>query len=82
MYEARHIATDLPVAIKTVSKAKIEERADGTLVELMMQELDALDRLEHPHIVRALDLLEDRENIYIVLELMPAGNLTDVLTKV
>ena len=63
-------------------KAKLEARSDGTLVELMMQELEALDQLEHPHIVRVLDLCEDEPNIYIVLELMPCGTLTDILTKI
>ena len=47
----------------------------------MMKELDALDKLEHPHIVRVLDLCEDKENIYIVLELMQYGTLTKVLDK-
>ena len=48
----------------------------------MMQELEALDELEHPNIVRVLDLCEDPYNIYIVLELMVCGTLTDVLTKI
>ena len=60
VYEALHNKAQLPCAIKTVKKAKLEERLDGTLVELMMQELQALDELEHPNIVRVLDLCEDR----------------------
>ena len=63
-------------------KANLESRSDGTLVELMMQELEALDQLEHPHIVRVLDLCEDEQHIYIVLELMACGTLTDILTKI
>ena len=47
----------------------------------MKQELEALDRLEHPHIVRLLDLCEDYKNIYIVFELMHCGTLTKILDK-
>ena len=65
-----------------MKKSKLEERLDGTLVELMMDELDTLDKLEHPHVVGVLDLLEDKSHIYIVLELMPNGNLTEVLAKI
>ena len=82
VYEAVHKKAQLPCAIKTVKKAKLEERLDDTLVELMMQELEALDLLEHPNIVRVLDLCEDRLHIYIVLELMVCGTLTDMLTKI
>ena len=82
VYEALHKKAQLPCAIKTVKKAKLEERLDDTLVELMMQELEALDLLEHPNIVRVLDLCEDRLHIYIVLELMVCGTLTDMLTKI
>ena len=77
-----HKKAELPCAIKTVKKAKLESRSDGTLVELMMQELEALDQLEHPNVVRVLDLCEDVQNIYIVLELMSSGTLTDILTKI
>ena len=47
----------------------------------MRDELDALHSLDHPHIVRVLDLVEDFSSIYIVLELMPCGTLTKVLDK-
>ena len=48
----------------------------------MIQELEALDKLEHPHIVHVIDLCEDQENIYIVLELMLHGTLTQKLAKI
>ena len=37
--------------------------------------------LDHPHIVRVLDLCEDEENYYIALELIKNGNLHEVLQK-
>lgn len=37
--------------------------------------------LDHPHIVKVLDVLEDDENVYIAQELMRHGNLYEVLTR-
>ena len=70
---------DASCAIKVISKARL--RQHKVYEELMMQELEALDRLEHPHIVHVLDLCEDDKNIYIVLELMLHGTLTQKLAK-
>ena len=41
----------------------------------MKQELTVLEQISHPYIVRTLDLFEDNENIYVVLEILPEGNL-------
>ena len=41
-----------------------------------------LDELEHPHIVRVLDLCEDDDSVYVVMELMRNGNLMEVITKI
>ena len=78
--EAWHVKAEVPCAIKTISKLKLKEHK--VYNDLMMQELEALDKLEHPHIVRVLDLCEDVNNIYIVLELMRHGTLTQVLSKI
>ena len=40
------------------------------------------EKLEHPHIVRVLDLCEDDKEIYITLELLKHGNLLEALTKI
>ena len=37
--------------------------------------------LDHPHIIRVLDLCEDEENYYIGLELIKNGNLHEGLQK-
>ena len=38
--------------------------------------------LEHPHIVRALSLCEDDLEYYVAFELMPSGNLAEVLRAI
>ena len=47
----------------------------------MQAELDVLQKLEHPHIVRILDLCEDTNNYFITTELLENGNLLELLTK-
>ena len=47
-----------------------------------MQELEALDKLEHPHVVRVIDICEDSENIYVVHELMIHGTLKQKLARI
>ena len=47
----------------------------------MRQELKIVRQLDHPHIVKVIDVLEDEENIYIAQELMRHGNLQEVLQK-
>ena len=80
VHEAWHIKADMPCAIKTISKTKLREHQIYS--DLMWQELEALDKLEHPHIVRVLDLCEDDNNIYVVAELMRHGTLTQMLAKI
>ena len=60
-------------AIKIMDKKKVyQSRLQKDFVN---QELEALQDLSHPHIVRVLDLFEDSDNIYIVSELIRGGNL-------
>ena len=70
----------MPCAIKSISKAKLKQHS--VYQDLMWQELETLDKMEHPHIVRVLDLCEDFDNIYVVLELMRHGTLTQMLAKI
>lgn len=48
----------------------------------MRQELEALEELDHPHIVKVIELLESETDYYIVMELMSDGNLLDMLNKI
>ena len=38
--------------------------------------------MNHPHIVHILELLEDEDNYYFVMELVPYGNLLEVFKKI
>lgn len=41
-----------------------------------------LEELDHPHVVRVLELLETATDYYVVMELLPDGNLLDFLNKI
>ena len=61
-----------------MNKKKIQEtKKDG--MKFVKRELDALEKMKHPNIVRVLDLCEDDNDICIVMELMNDGNLLEFL---
>ena len=83
---ARDMRTDAQVALKIMKKN------NGVFSRHLVQfqsEIQALNRLNHPHIVRVLDFSEcavynsksgkQFDVIYIVMELLPNGELFDVL---
>ena len=45
----------------------------------MKQELDVLSKTDHPHIVKAYELLEDEANFYIISELIEGGELYEYI---
>lgn len=38
-----------------------------------------LEELDHPHVVRVIELLESDREYYVIMELMPDGNLLDFI---
>jgi calcium/calmodulin-dependent protein kinase I len=75
VYRAKNKFTDEEVAIKVVKKRDVEKRD----LELLEREIKILKKLKHPNIVRLFDLFDSPESIYIVLELVPEGELFDHL---
>lgn len=59
-------------AIKLVPKSSLN---DPILVCLMKQELEIVAELDHPHIVRILELIEDERYYYTVSEVVSGGEL-------
>ena len=43
----------------------------------MHNELEVLEKTDHPHITRVFELLEDKHNFYVVMEYLKGGNLLD-----
>ena len=43
----------------------------------MKQELEVLEKTDHPHITRVFELLEDNRQYYVIMELVSGGNLLE-----
>lgn len=64
------------VAIKRLHPAGSPE-----MMERIRREAETLQALEHPHIVRVLDVIDDRGGVALVLQYAPNGTLADRLVR-
>src|SRR5262245_57913998 len=78
VYRARDRETGAAVAIK-VLKTRIND--DTTLHKRLATEFRAATQLEHPNIVRALEIGNDGVLSYLVYELVEGENLGDVIER-
>ncbi|KAI0222939.1 hypothetical protein L0F63_006195 [Massospora cicadina] len=73
-----HKITHQKAAIKVITKASIKSARARARVE---QELRLLPLLEHPHIVKVYDVVEDEERFMIVMEHLDGGELFQYIIK-
>ncbi|KAI4105391.1 MAG: hypothetical protein LQ339_003455 [Xanthoria mediterranea] len=64
-------------AAKEIRKTVFAQR--GVLDRRVEQELNIMKQLEHPNIVQYIDHHETPENLYILMELVPHGDLQSIL---
>ena len=69
--------TNLPIDLKTYAMKSIHLNrvTDATFVTELKNEIAILKKLDHPHIVRAMETFEHRNQIFIVMELCNGGDL-------
>ena len=80
VHEAIHLLSESRCAIKVIHKSKVAQAA--IYQKLLKQELAVCEKLDHPHIVRVLDLCEDDEDIFIAMEIVEHGNLMEALSNI
>lgn len=73
VYEATDELLGRSVAIKLLA---VELVASSNARRRMLQEANILREVQHPNVVRAFDVFEDRGRLGLVLELMTGGDLT------
>jgi serine/threonine protein kinase len=62
---ATHIQTNEKVAIKFINKNKLAHEGDNGRIQ---NEIKIMTTLDHPNILRAFEVFEDKDNYYIVME--------------
>lgn len=73
VYKALHTKLDRVVAIKVLSKSRLN---DADAVARFEREMKAVGRLQHPHIVHATDADEDDGVHYLVMEFVDGIDLS------
>ena len=71
--------TGQPIAIKLLKPQILENHPE--LVERFRREGEALRELNHPNIVKMVDILEDDNKHYIIMEYVSGGDLAGVLAQ-
>jgi len=67
-----HLKEQVPYAAKVVENKSL---GDEENLEALETEIDILRKLEHPNIVGVKEVVVDRENTYIIMELLSGGEL-------
>mmetsp|Transcript_63256 Transcript_63256/g.119723 ORF Transcript_63256/g.119723 Transcript_63256/m.119723 type:complete len:389 (-) Transcript_63256:48-1214(-) len=80
---ARHLVSRTKFAVKEASK----KRADGKLslpedVGGLRHEMDVMQTLDHPNIVKVIETYEDASNFWLVLELCEGGRVDDFVAQI
>ncbi|QEU59283.1 Rad53 [Kluyveromyces lactis] len=65
-------STGKTFAVKIIHKRKVMDKFDG-----VKRELDVLQKLNHPRIVKLKDFFEDNDNYYMLMEFVSGGDLMD-----
>ncbi len=78
VYRGRHIGLDVAVAVKTMG---VHISADPTSRQRFLREARTAARLDHPNIVRVLDVNEQDNVPYIVMEFVDGTDLSALLKQ-
>ncbi|KAL0241617.1 hypothetical protein GEMRC1_006852 [Eukaryota sp. GEM-RC1] len=70
--KATHIPTSAKVAMKVLEKSKIHDNAD---IERITREIRILRLLNHPNLIRLLEVIDSPRHLYLVMEYASGGEL-------
>ncbi|CAH8665305.1 unnamed protein product [Schistosoma bovis] len=74
---ALHSLVNIEVAVKVIDRTKFDEKTR----RLLSQELTNMERLHHPHIIRAYEAHEVLQRWHLVMEYAPKGELNSYLKR-
>ena len=64
--------SDMMFAMKSIHLSRI---TDETFVEELRNEIEILKSLDHPHIVKAIETFDHRNQLFVIMELCSGGDL-------
>ncbi|AFZ79295.1 protein kinase domain containing protein [Theileria equi strain WA] len=73
--KGRHKETNVIRAVKVIKKSRIENGMR------MKREIQIMKTLDHPNIIKLLEVYEDMEYLYLVMEMCSGGELFDRIVK-
>jgi serine/threonine-protein kinase len=65
------------VALKTIDTRSLH--ADADTIERFKREIEIVSKFDHPNVVRALDVIQTRTQLYLVLEYVPGRDLGQIV---
>lgn len=75
---AVHKLTGERVAVKNFKRSELPTEVEQRAVE---REISTLKMMRHPHIVRLYEVISSKNNLYVVLELAPRGDLDALIAQ-
>jgi serine/threonine-protein kinase len=78
VYRGHHLALDKPVAVKFLAP---HLAGDPSFVERFLHEARAAARIEHPNVVQILNVGQEHDQHFIVMQYIGGVNLQDVLDR-
>lgn len=66
------------LAIKIIEKRLMQSKMNA---ELILGEIEIMKELNHPNLVRMLDVYQTSNNFYLILEYCPQGDLEQMIRK-
>ena len=78
VYRATHETLGTEVAVKVLAPAYV---SDAAARQRFIQGAQTASQLEHPHIVRVLDLFDEGEQVFLAMEYLPGGDLKAWLSE-
>ncbi|KAK0394217.1 hypothetical protein QR680_000627 [Steinernema hermaphroditum] len=70
-----HVLTNEKVAVKIMEKAKMDPKAQ----RLLESEIDSMEKMHHPNIIRLFECVETLSRTYLVMEYAGGGELYDYI---
>jgi serine/threonine protein kinase len=79
VFKARHSLMNRFVALKTLDTRNLHD--GGEALSRFKREIEIVSQLEHPNVVHALDVLQTRTHLYLVLEYVPGKDLGAIVKE-